>query len=795
MFISKVQPSPIDSRDYIYPTAAAMYLPNSVDLREFAGNVEQQGQTGSCVANAAVSALEILLTRQGNFQDLSRLFHYWNLRKDYSALAGIDEGSYPRDAFKVANKIGVCSETIWPFDESKVNTTPSTAAYTAATDTRAFGYYSIDIGWMTVHHTTALRTIKQAIANGYPVLLAASINEEFQQIYSSTLAGTQSQFVGITNGVTIGNHAFLVVGYKDNVLLIENSWGVYWGCGGYALIDGMALLADTFEAWVCTGINDAPIPRLSLSKQLNPMVPNAMNGEIMADEYSIGVTALLHFDGLDGSTVFKDSATAINWTASGTAAISAAQSKFGGSSFYKSSAGDNCISTPNTTGLNMGTSDFTIELWAYPLALTDFAFLLTKHGESNYNGFSIGFMSDGGLFVNCTGSSPGFTATPATIVTDQWQHIALTRLNNVARVFVNGVLIHTWTNGSDMTNTQPVRVGGFESNVGFTGYVDEVRITKGQCRYALDFAVPIAPFADSIQWWTAAPALTPVAAWDAARVSGNQFVDGVGDNNLIANVQLTDLQASPNKGVFFNTAAFTTPISVPLSGGVIAGWISNYTNSGFGIDGTGAQTVFFEGVDFWMDNYARLMFGSNVGVRDEPQFVAFVYKGESAELYIDGQIVNSITNGNLSIMGYALTVINMMQGEQKKYFHSLAILTGTATLSDLQALETAARTKLAEVVMQNRGFTPALGRRDYQFGGAGYITGTILDKTATPLQCKVQLYDESSKMLTREVWSNATTGSYTFDNIDPTLTYSIITYDHSGKYRAVISDGQRAQIR
>jgi hypothetical protein len=272
MILTNVQPSPKDPRDYKYPTATpatTSSLPFSVDLREFAGDIEQQGQTGSCVANAAVSALEILLTRQGQFENLSRLFHYWNLRQGYPDLAGVDSGSYPRDAFKLANQIGICDEITWPFDESKVNVQPSQAAFDDASSVKAFGYYSIAMGWTQEHRATSLLTIKQAVSSGYPVLIAAHINAEFQQIYSTNLEGTQSQFVNAQ--FPIGAHAVLVVGYAGNSLLIENSWGTSWGCNGYALIPGLALMLDTFEAWVCTGVNGNQIPKLASATPLgNP---------------------------------------------------------------------------------------------------------------------------------------------------------------------------------------------------------------------------------------------------------------------------------------------------------------------------------------------------------------------------------------------------------------------------------------------------------------------------------------------------------------------------------------------
>jgi hypothetical protein len=70
---------------------------------------------------------------------------------------------------------------------------------------------------------------------------------------------------------------------------------------------------------------------------------------------------LLHMEGADGSTTFTD-AKGHPFTASGTAKISTAQAKFGGSSglFDQSAA----LSTPDHADFAFGAGDFTIDLWA-----------------------------------------------------------------------------------------------------------------------------------------------------------------------------------------------------------------------------------------------------------------------------------------------------------------------------------------------------------------------------------------------------------------------------------------------
>jgi hypothetical protein len=77
--------------------------------------------------------------------------------------------------------------------------------------------------------------------------------------------------------------------------------------------------------------------------------------------------------------------------------------------------------------------------------------------------------------------------------------------------------------------------------------------------------------------------------------------------------------------------------------------------------------------------------------------------------------------------------------------------------------------------------------RDEQDGGLFRITGTT-SNTGTPtvpVRRRVRLHDQPSGRVIREVWSNATTGAYSFDNIRQG-TYYVTAFDHTGQYGGVI---------
>ena len=83
-------------------------------MRSKCSPVEDQGQLGSCTANALVGALEFLELKDGaQFVDLSRLFLYYNERV-IEGTVDHDSGAFIRDGIKSLAKQGVCTEPEWP---------------------------------------------------------------------------------------------------------------------------------------------------------------------------------------------------------------------------------------------------------------------------------------------------------------------------------------------------------------------------------------------------------------------------------------------------------------------------------------------------------------------------------------------------------------------------------------------------------------------------------------------------------------------------------------------------------
>lgn len=90
-----------------------------------------------------------------------------------------------------------------------------------------------------------------------------------------------------------------------------------------------------------------------------------------------------------------------------------------------------------------------------------------------------------------------------------------------------------------------------------------------------------------------------------------------------------------------------------------------------------------------------------------------------------------------------------------------------------------------------------LSSRDLSdLGGNGRIHGDV-KKVASPdapVWRRVRLFVRRDARLVREVWSDPVTGEFSFDWINPAIDYTIIAYDHTGQYQAVVSDAPTVDL-
>jgi hypothetical protein len=206
--------------------------PVAASLRAGCPPILQQGVLQSCVAHAFTTALEFLHVRDGADEPLSRLFCYWVTRgmiaaKDF----GDDSGCTGVDAVTALENYGVCTESMWAYDTSKLALRPSQEAFDDAAKRKLLMALPLQ----------TLRAIKLSIAAGFPVPLmfsvARSVNDRDDGGASRTRETGCFPLPSATDPDD-GGHCVLAIGYDDATGKVEiaNSWGTAWGDAGYGYL-------------------------------------------------------------------------------------------------------------------------------------------------------------------------------------------------------------------------------------------------------------------------------------------------------------------------------------------------------------------------------------------------------------------------------------------------------------------------------------------------------------------------------------------------------------------------------
>jgi len=232
-------PSPPDPRDILlkplhpFVSLFTPALPPSVDLRPYCSPVVDQGDLGSCTGNAIASGLrEFMVLKSGApLKRLSRLFVYYEERAA-EGTTDEDSGANIRDGMDCILKLGICTETLDPYNINTFKNPPSAQALAEAKDYKVTKYMRV----------AGLLAVKQCLAAGYPVVAGMDV---FNQMESKEAATTGIVRLPALHEQSIGGHAVTVVGYVDTPKyspgawkgggkwIMRNSWGANWGDKGY----------------------------------------------------------------------------------------------------------------------------------------------------------------------------------------------------------------------------------------------------------------------------------------------------------------------------------------------------------------------------------------------------------------------------------------------------------------------------------------------------------------------------------------------------------------------------------
>lgn len=241
-----------DIRDLKYRVAAPVALPPSVDLEDKMPAVYDQGQLGSCTANAIGAAVQFERMKQqcanAEADNPSRLFIYYNER-DMENTINEDSGAQIRDGIKSVAKLGVCWEKEWPYEIRKFTIKPPHKCFEDALNNQAIQYARVE---------QTLTQMQQVLAQGHPIVMGFTVYDGFE---SEQVANTGALQMPTARERVIGGHAVLIVGYDNGSqrFKVRNSWGRDWGKRGYFTAPYEYYtnpdLADDF--WVITMMEDA----------------------------------------------------------------------------------------------------------------------------------------------------------------------------------------------------------------------------------------------------------------------------------------------------------------------------------------------------------------------------------------------------------------------------------------------------------------------------------------------------------------------------------------------------------
>ncbi len=221
-----------DHRDFRFGSALKR-LPTLVDLRAQFPPVYDQGDLGSCTANAVAGLMQFDEEKQHAISATmpSRLFIYYQERV-LEGTVNSDSGAQLRDGIKVVVKSGVCPETVWPYDISQFAVQPSPQAYADATQEKALVYMRV---------SQRLSQVRGCLAAGFPFTFGFAVYESFE---SQAVADTGIVPLPAPGEALLGGHAVCAAGYDDSqqCFIVRNSWGSQWGDSGYGYMPYAYLL-------------------------------------------------------------------------------------------------------------------------------------------------------------------------------------------------------------------------------------------------------------------------------------------------------------------------------------------------------------------------------------------------------------------------------------------------------------------------------------------------------------------------------------------------------------------------
>ncbi len=162
------------------------------------------------------------------------------------------------------------------------------------------------------------------------------------------------------------------------------------------------------------------------------------------------------------------------------------------------------LTIPNHTGFDLGSGNFTVELFFYQLTINTFPNLINKCVTVNFSPFNFTLSTGREIYSRSSNNGTSYVASilsaTSAYTTTAWHHLAWVRSGTTFYAWLNGVSLGTpvTMSGALTTNSDPLTIGtGGSGGNYFNGRISSVRLTKGTARYTAAFTPPTLPFPTS----------------------------------------------------------------------------------------------------------------------------------------------------------------------------------------------------------------------------------------------------------------------------------------------------------
>mgnify|MGYP001387203593 FL=1 len=471
-------------------------------------------------------------------------------------------------------------------------------------------------------------------------------------------------------------------------------------------------------------------------------------------------TSLMHFDGSNNgnNNTFLDSSdsghtlTRNGNTTQGTfSPFSADEGKWSGSF----DGTDDYLITSTSSGLALGTGDYTIECFVYFTgnSSTSGGIFAAGNPSSAVTVPAMALRDTTGLTIY-TGAGQKITGNTGLFALNTWYHLAMVRASGVIRVYKDGSLV-SWDDGSstvsdtsDITTDQFVIGKYYSDSYTLDGMISNLRIVKGTAVYTSAFTAPSSPltavtntklltccsnrFRDkSTSAHTLTPSSTPKiqpfspfapsAEYDSAVNGGSGYFDGSGDYLRL-----------PSSSDFDFSGNFTIEVWLYLddvsTSRTVLGTCANIGGRGGIYFGTSSTNfIFFE----YITNTTIL---TAPITRYQWNHVAAVRNGVSITMYINGTSVASTTfsnsfsgdSANGGIGGfYSNPGVYYFNG----YMSDMRVVNGTAVYTSNFTPPTAPLTKVTNTKLlanfTNGQMIDSTTKNNFETVGSVYLTSTV----------------------------------------------------------------------